>query len=125
MNAVTTLAQSVEQTVSVQAAGMVRAESIWTWAQNQGTQAQNTINVLILVVAAIAAIVIMIRGKFTGRSIVMGLIVGGAAVWVVLGGIGWATDRIGETTQASVVLEHPGSVTAAADDGLPVELSVL
>lgn len=103
MNTVTTLAQNVEQAVSVQAAGMVQAESIWQWAQNQSTQATNTINVVILVIGAFFAIKIMIAGKGTIRSIITGLVVGGAAIWVVLGGIGWSTDRIEETTKASSI----------------------
>jgi hypothetical protein len=103
MNTLATLTAALP--TNVQAAGMVRAESVFTWANNMTTQLQNTLVIAIATIATVGAIWIMIKRKFTAGSIVMAVVVAGGAIWVVVAGVQWSSDLIEETTQASAEVQ--------------------
>lgn len=109
MNTDLTLAQHVSQVLDVNAAGMVQAESVFDWAANISTQAQQTGQIVIGALVTIFMIIIMVKSKFTIASVVLALIVGGGAIWVVVDGVTKSRDLIGETVDASVVqVDHRG-----------------
>lgn len=92
-------------TLDVNAAGMVQAESIFDWAANMSTQAQSTGQIVIGAVVTIFMIIIMVKSKFTITSVILALIVGGGAIWVVIDGATKSRELIGETVDASSIVQ--------------------
>ena len=107
MNTLVSLANDLPQLAAdVQASGIVRAESVFDWTNNMSTQFQDTMKGLSIALGVALAFIIPIWRKGTIASIILGLVAGAAVIWVVHSGVFWARDRIGDTTEASSVVEH-------------------